>query len=921
MQLAIGVFVCAALMFAGAAEAANRTVCSSGCQYSNVQAAIDAAVPGDTILLRAGQTFTGHYTLRNKNTTSTQFITIRSDAADSNFPAAGVRLIPEGKPGWNTRRSALARLVGPGGTGKSTPIFRAAAGAHHYRIQFVEIDGLANVGYETLVEFGTGTGQTTLSQVPRSLVIDRVWLHGHPTKGMKRGVYLNSASTDILNSYFEDFWSFSDSQAIGGANGPGPYRIINNHLEAAGENIMFGGEDPKIANLIPSDIEIRGNYLPKDLAWRNPILATPPKPTAAVSSATGRLAAGTHYFKVAAVIATGGAFGYSAGSVETTITVAAGRSVRLSWSAVAGADKYRIYRGTSSNAQKVYLETSGTQTTFTYTGANERAATPRTIGSKWTVKNLLELKNAQRVTIEGNVFEYNWAAAQQGQAILFTVRNQSNTAPWSVVRDVTFANNTVRHVAAGMFILGRDDRYPSQQTRNIIIRNNLFEDLDNAFGNSGRFLEISEGPAGVVIDHNTIDNEGTVVEAMSGAVTGFVFTNNIARHNTYGVKGQGTATGNHTLTTYFPSAVFKGNVLAGGKSSAYPAGNYFPPAADFLAQFVSPSTGDWRLASTSTYNNRATDSTDIGANLGTLLLAQKSSTWSTGTSSSTSTGTPSTTPVTQPAVNQRPVANAGGPYSTTVGAATTLNGSASTDAEAPLVRYDWHFGEDIVLRAADVPLADIRGTRWRRISVSGAAGGVAIHNPGLGEAKKVTALAAPASYVELNFEAASGVPYMIWLRLKAERDLSTADSLHVQFDRAVNASGAAIHRIGTTGSMRVILETCDGAGRAGWGWSDGGWCAAGTPIYFQAAGRQKIRIQQREDGVMFDQIVISSNAYSGKAPGTVRSDTTMVPTTLGADTGITAVHAWRRRGTYPIRLWVWDSVGQSSTAATTAMVR
>ena len=74
MQLAVGVFVCAVLMCAADAKAATRTVCSSGCQYSGVQAAIDAAVPGDTILLRAGQTFVGNYVLRNKNTSSTLLI-------------------------------------------------------------------------------------------------------------------------------------------------------------------------------------------------------------------------------------------------------------------------------------------------------------------------------------------------------------------------------------------------------------------------------------------------------------------------------------------------------------------------------------------------------------------------------------------------------------------------------------------------------------------------------------------------------------------------------------------------------------------------------------------------------------------------------------------------------------------------------
>jgi hypothetical protein len=918
MRLVIRVFVYAALLSGGLAEAANRTVCSSGCQYSSVQAAIDAALPGDTILLRAGQTFVGNYILRNKNTSSTQFITIRSDAADSNFPAPGVRLIPEGRTGWNTRRSALARLVGVGGTGKSTPIFRTAAGAHHYRIRFVEIDGLANVGYETLVALGASVGQTSLSQVPHNIVLDRVWLHGHPTKGMKRGIYLNSASTDILNSYFEDFFHFSDSQAISGTNGPGPYRIINNHLEAAAENILFGGDDPKILNLVPSDIEIRGNLLTKDLAWRNPILATPSRPSASSSSTAGSLAGGTHYFKVAAVISAGGGFGYSAASAEVSVSVSSGRSVTLSWPAVAKADKYRIYRGTSSNGQNRYLETSGTQTTFTYTGANEGSAAPRTEGHRWTVKNLFELKNAQRVTVDGNVLQYNWAGFQFGYAVLLAPRNQSGTAPWSVVRDVTFTNNTVRHSAAGVNILGRDYTHTSQQARNIVIRNNIFEDLDNAFGNTGRFLVISRSPANVTVDHNTIDHEGTVVEVMEGTVSGFVFTNNIARHNTYGIKGQNTATGNGTISAYFPSSTIRGNVLAGGNASNYPSGNFFPSASEFLTHFVSPSNGDWRLASTSPYNNRATNGTDIGVDIGVLETAQSIGTdgGSVGDSGGGDEEDPEDPP---PATNQPPVARPGGPYTATAGTALTVNGSASSDAEAPLVRYDWHFGEDIVLRAADA--SSFGGTRFRRVSVSGAAGGAAIENPNIGEEKRVTAYANPRSYVEFTFEAGSGVPYRIWIRMRAAGDAASNDSLHVQFDRSVSSSGSAMYRIGTSNSLSVILENCSGAGRDGWGWNDGGWCGMGAPIYFQTAGRQRLRIQQREDGVMFDQIVISSNVYSERSPGLLRVDTTIVPTALGADTGITAAHAWRRRGTFPLRLWVTDSVGQEGTAATTVTVR
>ena len=163
-------------------------------------------MPGDTILLRAGQTYVGNYTLRAKPGTSTAFITIKSDAPATSLPPAGVRLVPQAKPGANTQRSALARLIGQGGTYKSTPVVRAEPGAHHYRLQFLEIDGTANVGYETLISIGANDStQTTAARAPHAIVLDRIWAHGHPLKGMKRGIAVNGRSIDILNSYIDDF--------------------------------------------------------------------------------------------------------------------------------------------------------------------------------------------------------------------------------------------------------------------------------------------------------------------------------------------------------------------------------------------------------------------------------------------------------------------------------------------------------------------------------------------------------------------------------------------------------------------------------------------------------------------------------------------------------------------------------------------
>ena len=95
-------------------------------------------------------------------------------------------------------------------------------------------------------------------------------MHGDRYKGQKRGVALNGKQLSVLNSYISDIKAMNaDSQAINGYNGAGPFTIENNYLEAAGENVMFGGADPAVTNLVPSDIVLRRNHLFKPLAWRN----------------------------------------------------------------------------------------------------------------------------------------------------------------------------------------------------------------------------------------------------------------------------------------------------------------------------------------------------------------------------------------------------------------------------------------------------------------------------------------------------------------------------------------------------------------------------------------------------------------------------------------------------------------------------
>jgi hypothetical protein len=254
-----------------------------------------------------------------------------------------------------------------------------------------------------------------------------------------------------------------------------------------------------------------------------------------------------------------------------------------------------------------------------------KSLTLRQPGLPWTVKNLLELKNARRVLIDGNLFERNWAAAQTGYAILFTPLNQGKQAPWTVVSDVTFQFNTVRDVASGINILGRDYMAPSKQTERIRIRQNLFEGLDaTRWGGDGRFLLIGDAPSNIVVDHNTVIQTGSVLHLygeLNGSpwrVHNLQFTNNIALHNDYGIVGDGVRSGQETLSAYTDGAETLANIIAGASAPLYPPRNYYPTVAELMSQFVDSARGDYLLRSDSKFRRLATDSSPIGADVAAI---------------------------------------------------------------------------------------------------------------------------------------------------------------------------------------------------------------------------------------------------------------------------------------------------------------
>ena len=223
----------------------------------DLQKAIDSASPGDVVSIDPAGTFAGPFTLPKK--TGDAWITIRSSAADgTELPKPGQRATP-------THAAHMPKITAPA----TQSGFRAAAGAHHYRLIGLEVLPVdETVTIYQLVELGNGS-ETSVDQLPHDIVLDRLYVHGYAKSSVKRCVQLNTGASAVIDSWMADCHVVGqDAQAVAGFNATGPIKIVNNHLEGSGENVIFGGADPAITNLVPADFEIARNHIVKPLSWR-----------------------------------------------------------------------------------------------------------------------------------------------------------------------------------------------------------------------------------------------------------------------------------------------------------------------------------------------------------------------------------------------------------------------------------------------------------------------------------------------------------------------------------------------------------------------------------------------------------------------------------------------------------------------------
>jgi len=229
---------------------------------AQLSSALSSAVPGDIIVLDAGATYTGNFQLPAKVNPSGKWIYIESSAIAS-LPA-GTRVSP-------ANASNMAKIV----TTTVAPVLQTNGGSNHWRLAGLEITSASTQGCRpthtppincyTYSLVGPYSSSTPL---PDSVTVDRCYIHGSSSIDLQRAILANISNFAVIDSYISDVHMYgTDTQAVAAWASPGPFKLVNNELDAAGENVMFGGAGGWNNPYVPSDIEMRNNHLYKPLSW------------------------------------------------------------------------------------------------------------------------------------------------------------------------------------------------------------------------------------------------------------------------------------------------------------------------------------------------------------------------------------------------------------------------------------------------------------------------------------------------------------------------------------------------------------------------------------------------------------------------------------------------------------------------------
>jgi hypothetical protein len=257
------------------------------------------------------------------------------------------------------------------------------------------------------------------------------------------------------------------------------------------------------------------------------------------------------------------------------------------------------------------------------------------------VKNLFELKNAQRLLFEGNVLENSWPGfSQHGPSILLQAISQgAGGNANATVADITIRYNRAAHTADGISIVFPPSGPPMPRLEaRISVHDDVFDDISPTYYNGttqdvGVAFQVGRCSScpplhDVSINHVTMLVQNPKKLLFLGAsatnpLENFSFTNNIvSAPGDLAIAGVGASqdcagrTNTERWETCTRHSVFRHNVLIGA-SGGWPHENFIVRGLNDVG-FVNHSDGrggDYRLASKSRHKGAATDGRDPGADI------------------------------------------------------------------------------------------------------------------------------------------------------------------------------------------------------------------------------------------------------------------------------------------------------------------
>lgn len=671
----------AVLVFTSHSEANAATIVVPA--GGNIQAAINAAQFGDTIILQAGATYETPgdfqpYTLPNKGN-GTSYITITSSAP---APADGTRVTL-------ASRANMPKLV----VKKGSTFFEALRGAHHYRLSnlwFTNKQGgtttqLLGINGEDITHSDPRDPQVDW---PHDIVVDHCFFNpvewdmypeANLCSSVNTAVGLVGINVTIRDSMMKGFGArygtgvganlpgcgtvAQDGESVLMVTPPGPMLIDNNQMETWFVAFFIGGGDPGsmyggtvMASPVPTLTSatlsnVNGLRVGENIAFEmnneSPTFRGITVASGTITSISGNNVTFTHLV---------GKWGSTDSYIKVPVGAARPKTVD---DAGGVAPCSPNYLGAPKWCSRAYWGGyNPSNITITRNYINKPTRWYDYMGSDG--KGFFEIKLCDTCLIDGNIFE-----GRTGFTI--TVRNQGGRAPWSAIRNLKMSNNLATRFSAGFYTLFFDNEQLSTESHDIVFENNLMYGEFNDSAYTGFLPRVFSGFYGdkVRISHNTILQSGRIMTygsspASAGIdeLTNFVFKDNIVKWGTGDQSGYACLSGAPEVCT--PGYIWTKNAMIGAPTGPVPErqslvtfpGNWNPATVDAVG-FTNPAAGNYRLLSTSPYYRAASDGKDVGVDMD-QLLAHISGPIPVPTPTPTPSVTPTPSPTPTPSVTPTP---------------------------------------------------------------------------------------------------------------------------------------------------------------------------------------------------------------------------------------------------------------------------